>query len=172
MQVSKLGCDVALLSSLFLVAAVHLFWRFDVLRIFEVIIRAKEYFIPYTNVSISDKISVDLTQSVLIRKRWSNLRTRFELMLENTKHRKPIIGRKAFNTVILASCPSRGKEFRSIAKLFEMNFCRSSLPPLLIRSDWSLAHTAEEKANLSVFLFTCYSHLEILFRVRRYFVPG
>ncbi|KAJ0177088.1 hypothetical protein K1T71_007097 [Dendrolimus kikuchii] len=59
----------------------------------------------------------------------------------------------------LASYPAGSKAFWSLAKAVESNFCRPSLPPLL-RPDGSLAHTAEEKANLLATLFAESSRLD------------
>ncbi|XP_045448146.1 uncharacterized protein LOC123656520 [Melitaea cinxia] len=52
----------------------------------------------------------------------------------------------------LSSYPPGSKAFWFLAKSVESNFCRLSLPPLL-KPDGSLAHTAEEKANLFAKLF-------------------
>ncbi|XP_045450460.1 uncharacterized protein LOC123659256 [Melitaea cinxia] len=60
----------------------------------------------------------------------------------------------------LASYPPGSKAFWSLAKAAESNFCRPSLPPL-IKPDGSLAHTAEEKANLFANLFAESSRLDL-----------
>lgn len=59
----------------------------------------------------------------------------------------------------LASYPAASKAFWTLAKSVESNFCRPSLPPL-IKPDGSLAHTAEEKANLFASLFAESSRLD------------
>ena len=58
----------------------------------------------------------------------------------------------------LASYPAGSKAFWSLAKSVESNFCQPTLPPLL-KPDGSLAHSAEEKANLFASLFAESSRL-------------
>ena len=58
----------------------------------------------------------------------------------------------------LASYTAGSKAFWSLAKTVETNFCRPSLPPLL-KPDGSMAHSAEEKANLFASLFAESSRL-------------
>ncbi|XP_061724920.1 uncharacterized protein LOC133530879 [Cydia pomonella] len=59
----------------------------------------------------------------------------------------------------LAAHPTGSKAFWTLAKSIESNFCRPSLPPLL-KPDGSLAHTAEEKANLFASIFAESSRLD------------
>ncbi|KAL0879124.1 hypothetical protein ABMA27_004075 [Loxostege sticticalis] len=59
----------------------------------------------------------------------------------------------------LASYPPGSKQFWSLSKSVESNFCRPTLPPLQ-KPDGSLAHTATEKANLFADLFASNSRLD------------
>lgn len=59
----------------------------------------------------------------------------------------------------LASYPNGSRAFWYLVKAVESNFNRSSLPPLL-KSDGSLAHAAEEKANIFASLFAANSRLD------------
>ncbi|XP_049886813.1 uncharacterized protein LOC126381362 [Pectinophora gossypiella] len=59
----------------------------------------------------------------------------------------------------LASYPPGSKQFWSLSRSVESNFCRPSLPPMQ-RPDGSLAHSATEKANLFASLFANNSRLD------------
>ncbi|KAJ8722881.1 hypothetical protein PYW07_004061 [Mythimna separata] len=134
----------------------------DVLR------QGMEYYIPFSDVSVSGGalpwFSAECGRANALKRAayraWVDSRTRNSLDVSEKKKAfnraakscKKVMQRARFDHISrignkLASYPAGSKAFWSLAKSVESNFCRPSLPPLL-RPDGSLAHTAEEKANL------------------------
>ncbi|KAJ8719079.1 hypothetical protein PYW07_016635 [Mythimna separata] len=146
----------------------------DVLR------RGMEYYIPFSDVKMSDQARpwfgaecdrADALKHAAYRA-WSDARIckasdvaqKKKAFNRAAKSCKKVLRRSRFDHISrignkLASYPAGSKAFWSLAKSVESNFCRPSLPPLL-RPDGSLAHTAEEKANLFASLFAESSRLD------------
>ncbi|KAJ8716476.1 hypothetical protein PYW07_003103 [Mythimna separata] len=146
----------------------------DVLR------QGMEYYIPFSDVSVSGGalpwFSAECGRANALKRAayraWVDSRTRNSLDVSEKKKAfnraakscKKVMQRARFDHISrignkLASYPAGSKAFWSLAKSVESNFCRPSLPPLL-RPDGSLAHTAEEKANLFASLFAESSRLD------------
>ncbi|KAJ8714624.1 hypothetical protein PYW07_002849 [Mythimna separata] len=146
----------------------------DVLR------QGMEYYIPFSDVTMSDQarpwFSTECDRADALKhaayRAWSDARIckasdvaqKKKAFNKAAKSCKKVLRRSRFDHISrignkLASYPAGSKAFWSLAKSVESNFCRPSLPPLL-RPDGSLAHTAEEKANLFASLFAESSRLD------------
>ncbi|KAL0841463.1 hypothetical protein ABMA28_015145 [Loxostege sticticalis] len=148
----------------------------------DVIRQGMEYFIPFSDIPLGHKArpwyNADCARAearkesayqawVLARDRKvRSRRVRAKKRAYNSaaKSYKRVLRRARFDHVSrigarLASYPPGGKQFWSLSKAVESNFCRPSLPPLL-KPDGSLAHSAAEKANLFATLFASNSRLD------------
>ncbi|KAL0883669.1 hypothetical protein ABMA27_015794 [Loxostege sticticalis] len=148
----------------------------------DVIRQGMEYFIPFSDIPLGHKArpwyNADCARAearkesayqawVLARDRKvRSRRVRAKKRAYNSaaKSYKRVLRRARFDHVSrigarLASNPPGGKQFWSLSKAVESNFCRPSLPPLL-KPDGSLAHSAAEKANLFATLFASNSRLD------------
>ncbi|RVE49051.1 hypothetical protein evm_006297 [Chilo suppressalis] len=146
----------------------------DVLRL------GMEYFIPYSDVSLFGKarpwFGPQCARAEMLKHEaylaWADARQckardtsqKKKAFNKAAKSCKKALQRARFDHISrvghkLASYPAGSKAFWSLAKSIEGNFCRPSLPPLL-KPDGSLAHTADEKANLFASLFAEYSRLD------------
>ncbi|CAG4989213.1 unnamed protein product [Colias eurytheme] len=146
----------------------------------DVIRQAMEYYIPFSDVSISSKTrpwfnskcaTAERNKQVAYRN-WADARLRKDPDISKLKkifnraskfckkvmkeaHRDHIrhIGNR------LSSYPAGSKAFWSLAKAVETNFSRPSFPPLF-KPDGSLAHSAKEKADVFAFHFSTNSRLD------------
>ena len=146
----------------------------DVLR------QGMEYYIPFSDVTMSGEarpwFGAECNRADALKHAaylaWVDARTRKTNDVSQRKRAfnraakscKKVLRRARFDHISrignkLASYPAGSKAFWSLAKSVESNFCRPSLPPLL-RPDGSLAHSAEEKANLFASLFAESSRLD------------
>lgn len=145
-----------------------------------VILRAMEYFIPYSDVSQQNKarpwFNADCGKAEALKhsayQSWADARSckapnvgkLKKAFNRATKSCKSTLRKARFDHISrigakLASYPSGSKAFWSLAKSVEANFCRSTLPPLMM-PDGTLAHTAQEKADLFASLFASNSRLD------------
>ncbi|CAG4956470.1 unnamed protein product [Colias eurytheme] len=146
----------------------------------DVIRQGMEYYIPFSDVSISSKTrpwfnskcaTAERNKQVAYRN-WADARLRKDPDISKLKkifnraskfckkvlkeaHRDHIrhIGNR------LSSYPAGSKAFWSLAKAVETNFSRPSFPPLF-KPDGSLAHSAKEKADVFAFHFSTNSRLD------------
>lgn len=146
----------------------------------EVIKRAMEYFIPFSNTSPSgnarpwfspacasaesQKQTAYLAWVDARNKKASDTRNKKKAYNKAAKSCKKVIRKARFDRIgrlgaKLAAYPAGSKAFWSLAKSVESNFSRPSLPPLL-KPDGSLAHAAVEKANLFATQFAEASRLD------------
>ena len=148
----------------------------------DVIRQGMEYYIPFSDIPLGHKarpwFSSDCARAVArmqsAYQAWVQARERHvrprriraKKRAYNTasKSCKRVIRKARFDHVSrigakLASYPSGSRQFWSLSKSVETNFCRSTLPPLL-KPDGSLAHSANEKANLFASLFASNSRLD------------
>ncbi|XP_063829236.1 uncharacterized protein LOC135078639 [Ostrinia nubilalis] len=147
----------------------------------EVIRLGMEFFIPYSDVASGCKarpwFDADCRHAEACKQSaflaWADARTRDSPDTRNLKKAynqaskscKKALRRARYDHIgrigtKLASYPAGSKAFWSLAKAIQSNFCRPSLPPLL-EPDGSLAHSAEEKANLFATLFADNSRLDV-----------
>lgn len=150
--------------------------------IVEVIRQGMEYFIPFSDVPhghnarpwfntdcASAEARKESAYQAWVRARDCNerarrVRAKKKAFNSAAKRCKKVIRKARFDHVSrigarLASYPAGSKQFWSLSKSVESNFCRPTLPPML-RPDGTLAHTATEKANLFASLFAGNSRLD------------
>ena len=154
----------------------------------DVVRLAMEYFIPFADVPLSSNarpwFGAECRRAEALKHEaylaWADARHR---KAKDTREKKRAFNRAAklckkalkrarFDRIRrignkLASYPAGSKAFWSLAKSIEANFCRPSLPPLL-KPDGSLAHTAEEKADLFANLFAENSRIDSAGKVPPY----
>ncbi|XP_028164850.1 uncharacterized protein LOC114355981 [Ostrinia furnacalis] len=147
----------------------------------EVIRQGMEFFVPYSDIASGSKarpwFNADCRHAEACKQSaflaWADARTRGSPDTRNLKKAynqaskscKRTLRRARYDHIgrigsKLASYPAGSKPFWSLAKAIQSNFCRPSLPPLL-KPDGSLAHSAEEKANLFATLFADNSRLDV-----------
>ncbi|XP_045454765.1 uncharacterized protein LOC123664213 [Melitaea cinxia] len=147
-----------------------------------VIRQGMEYFIPFSDISLDHKsrpwYNAECAHAEALKesayKAWvqvrdakagaRRVRTRKKAFNSAAKSCKRILQKARFDHIRrigakLASYPPGSKQFWSLSKAVESNFCRPTLPPLQ-KPDGSLAHSAVEKANLFASLFASNSRLD------------
>ncbi|XP_026322745.1 uncharacterized protein LOC113232289 [Hyposmocoma kahamanoa] len=148
----------------------------------DVIRQGMEYFIPFSDIPLGHKArpwyNVDCARAEARKQSayqaWVQARDR-KVRARRVRARKRAFNsaaksckrefRKArFNHISrigtrLASYPPGSKQFWSLSKAVESNFCRPTLPPMQ-KPDGSLAHSATDKANLFAVMFASNSHLD------------
>ncbi|RVE51677.1 hypothetical protein evm_003649 [Chilo suppressalis] len=146
----------------------------------DVLTLGMEYFIPYSDLPLSGKArpwfgpqcaraeaqkhEAYLAWADARHRKANDLRQKKQAYNRSAKACKKVLQKARFDHISrignkLASYPTGNKAFWSLAKSVEANFCRPSLPPLQ-KPDGTLAHTAEEKANLFVSQFAEASSLD------------
>lgn len=152
----------------------------------DVIRQGMEYFIPFSDIPLGHKTrpwyNAECAQAESLKEsayqawvkardrkiRARRVRAKKRAFNSAAKFCKRVLRKARFDHVgrigaKLASHPPGSKQFWSLSKAVETNFCRPTFPPML-KPDGSLAHSASEKANLFASFFAGNSRLDSGFK--------